>query len=68
VLVLPDGSLLVADDHAGAIYRITFRCPRLTASTNIPQGTVMSRLSRARTRLKAILAGDTAPQLRVVST
>jgi RNA polymerase sigma-70 factor (ECF subfamily) len=34
----------------------------------IPQGTVMSRLSRARTRLKAILAGDTAPQLRVVST
>ena len=34
----------------------------------IPQGTVMSRLSRARTRLKAILAGDTAPQLRVVTT
>ncbi len=25
VLVLPDGSLLVADDYAGAIYRITFR-------------------------------------------
>ncbi|WP_300318696.1 PQQ-dependent sugar dehydrogenase [Accumulibacter sp.] len=25
VLVLPDGSLLVADDHAGAIYRITYR-------------------------------------------
>lgn len=24
VLVLPDGSLLVADDHAGAIYRITY--------------------------------------------
>jgi glucose/arabinose dehydrogenase len=27
VLVLPDGSLLVADDHAGAIYRITWRQP-----------------------------------------
>ncbi|MDP2133166.1 MAG: PQQ-dependent sugar dehydrogenase [Sulfuritalea sp.] len=27
VLVLPDGSLLVADDHAGAIYRITWRKP-----------------------------------------
>ena len=25
VLVLPDGSLLVADDGAGAIYRITYR-------------------------------------------
>jgi glucose/arabinose dehydrogenase len=25
VLVLPDGSLLVADDRAGAIYRITYR-------------------------------------------
>lgn len=25
VLVLPDGSLLVADDHAGAIYRIIYR-------------------------------------------
>ena len=25
VLVLPDGSLLVADDHAGAIYRILYR-------------------------------------------
>ena len=33
----------------------------------IPQGTVMSRLSRARTRLKALLGGETAPQLRVVS-
>lgn len=28
VLVLPDGSLLVADDHANAIYRITWRAPR----------------------------------------
>ena len=25
LLVLPDGSLLVADDSAGAIYRITYR-------------------------------------------
>ncbi len=25
---LPDGSLLVADDHAGAIYRITWKAPR----------------------------------------
>ena len=25
VLVLPDGSLLVADDYAGAIYRISYR-------------------------------------------
>lgn len=25
VLVLPDGSVLVADDHAGAIYRISYR-------------------------------------------
>jgi glucose/arabinose dehydrogenase len=24
VLVLPDGSLLVSDDHAGALYRITY--------------------------------------------
>ncbi len=27
VLVLPDGSLLVADDYAGAIYRISYRKP-----------------------------------------
>jgi glucose/arabinose dehydrogenase len=27
VLVLPDGSLLVADDYAGAIYRIAYRKP-----------------------------------------
>jgi RNA polymerase sigma-70 factor (ECF subfamily) len=33
----------------------------------IPQGTVMSRLSRARQRLKAILAGETTPQLKVVT-
>ncbi|NJD34205.1 MAG: sigma-70 family RNA polymerase sigma factor [Betaproteobacteria bacterium] len=35
---------------------------------NIPQGTVMSRLSRARARLKAILAEEAAPHLKVVST
>ncbi|MDP2823477.1 MAG: sigma-70 family RNA polymerase sigma factor [Sulfuritalea sp.] len=34
----------------------------------IPQGTVMSRLSRARVRLKALLAGETVPILKVVST
>ena len=28
VLVMPDGSLLVSDDHAGAIYRITYRGKR----------------------------------------
>ena len=27
VQVLPDGSLLVSDDYAGAIYRITYRKP-----------------------------------------
>ncbi|MER2542121.1 MAG: sorbosone dehydrogenase family protein, partial [Candidatus Accumulibacter phosphatis] len=27
VQTLPDGSLLVADDHAGAIYRITWKKP-----------------------------------------
>ena len=27
VMVLPDGSLLVADDHAGALYRISYRKP-----------------------------------------
>ncbi len=35
---------------------------------SIPQGTVMSRLSRARTRLRALLAGETAPHLKVVIT
>lgn len=33
----------------------------------IPPGTVMSRLSRARLRLKALLAGEAAPILKVVS-
>lgn len=28
VLVLPDGSLLVSDDRAGAVYRITYAAPR----------------------------------------
>jgi glucose/arabinose dehydrogenase len=28
VLVMPDGALLVSDDHAGAVYRITYRGAR----------------------------------------
>jgi glucose/arabinose dehydrogenase len=28
VLVMPDGALLVSDDHAGAIYRIAYRAAR----------------------------------------
>jgi glucose/arabinose dehydrogenase len=28
LLVLPDGSLLVSDDHAGAVYRIAYASPR----------------------------------------
>jgi glucose/arabinose dehydrogenase len=28
VLVMPDGSLLVSDDYAGAIYRISYAGPR----------------------------------------
>ena len=28
VLVMPDGALLVSDDHAGAIYRISYRRPQ----------------------------------------
>jgi RNA polymerase sigma-70 factor, ECF subfamily len=35
---------------------------------NVPQGTVMSRLSRARSRLKLILAGEVVPQLKVVKS
>lgn len=27
VLVMPDGALLVSDDYAGAIYRISYRQP-----------------------------------------
>ena len=34
----------------------------------LPQGTVMSRLSRARARLKAILAGEPVAQLKVVKS
>jgi RNA polymerase sigma-70 factor (ECF subfamily) len=34
----------------------------------VPTGTVMSRLSRARTRLKAILAGERVAHLKVVNT
>jgi len=32
----------------------------------LPQGTVMSRLSRARKRFRAHLVGETIPQLKVV--
>ena len=28
VEVMPDGALLVSDDHAGAVYRITWAAPR----------------------------------------
>lgn len=28
-LVMPDGALLVSDDYAGVVYRITYRSPRL---------------------------------------
>lgn len=34
----------------------------------LPAGTVMSRLSRARTRLKSILAGERVSHLKVVNT
>jgi glucose/arabinose dehydrogenase len=27
VLPMPDGSLLISDDHAGAIYRVTYTAP-----------------------------------------
>jgi glucose/arabinose dehydrogenase len=27
VLVMPDGALLVSDDKAGAVYRITYEAP-----------------------------------------
>ncbi|RLJ64911.1 sigma-70 family RNA polymerase sigma factor [Sulfurisoma sediminicola] len=37
-------------------------------SLGVPQGTVMSRLSRARSRLQSILNGEAVPQLKVVKT
>ncbi len=39
----------------------------VATALNIPQGTVMSRLSRARARFKAVLAGEAAPLLKVVN-
>ena len=39
----------------------------VATALNIPQGTVMSRLSRARARFKAVLAGEAEPLLKVVS-
>jgi len=38
----------------------------VAATLGIPLGSVMSRLSRARSRLKAILSGETGPHLQVV--
>ena len=34
VLVLPDGSMLISDDFAGAIYRVRYATPRAVASRN----------------------------------
>ena len=34
VLVLPDGSMLISDDMAGAIYRVRYGAPRAGANTN----------------------------------
>lgn len=38
----------------------------VAATLGIPLGSVMSRLSRARSRLKAILSGEAGPHLQVV--
>jgi RNA polymerase sigma-70 factor (ECF subfamily) len=40
----------------------------VATTLGIPVGSVMSRLSRARTRLRAILTGDAVPLLRVITS
>ena len=42
VLVLPDGSLLVADDEADAIYRITYQKPRRESLTPPPRSVILA--------------------------
>ena len=42
VLVLPDGSLLVADDQADAIYRITYRPPQRETLTPSPGSVILA--------------------------
>ncbi len=42
VLVLPDGSLLVADDQADAIYRITYQPPRRETLTPPPGSVILA--------------------------
>ncbi len=34
LLVMPDGALLLSDDHAGAVYRISYRAPEGLAALN----------------------------------
>ncbi len=44
--VMPDGSLLVSDDYAGAIYRIAYRGPNTGAAS--PGGTRPQRCDLTR--------------------
>ena len=45
LLILADGSMLVSDDHAGRIYRITYTLPGMD-STTIPGPPAVRRLNR----------------------